>query len=44
MALSNLGSTQDACGTFTELQRRYPNAASTILRRAEREKGRLGCG
>ncbi|MEX0922776.1 MAG: tol-pal system protein YbgF [Rhodovibrionaceae bacterium] len=44
MALANLGSTEDACGTFSELQRRYPNAASTILRRAEREQSRLGCG
>ncbi len=44
MALSNLGSTQDACGTFSELKRRYPNAASTILRRAEREQTRIGCG
>jgi tol-pal system protein YbgF len=43
MSLANLGSTQDACATFGELQRRYPNAAPTILQRASRESSRLGC-
>ncbi|MGP1257042.1 MAG: tol-pal system protein YbgF [Kiloniellales bacterium] len=44
MSLSNLGATQDACATFTELQRRYPDAAPTVLQRALREAQRLGCG
>lgn len=43
MSLSNLGATEDACATFSELQRRYSNAAPTVLQRALRESQRLGC-
>lgn len=43
MALGNLGATQDACGTFSELKKRYANAPANILQRAERERSRLGC-
>ncbi len=43
MALSNLGSRDDACKTYQALLARYPNAAATIRQRADRERGRLGC-
>ena len=43
MSLSALGSKTDACGTFTELLKRYPSAAVTILKRAKQERQRLGC-
>ncbi len=43
MSLANLGANRDACATFGELQRRYPDAAPTVLQRAQRESSRLGC-
>ncbi len=43
MSLAALGSNTDACGTFTELLKRYPNAAVTIKQRAKQERERLGC-
>jgi len=43
MSLSALGSKTDACGTFAELLKRYPNAAVTIHKRARQERQRLGC-
>jgi tol-pal system protein YbgF len=43
MSLASLGSTQDACGTFTVLLDRYADAPATILSRAQRESQRLGC-
>jgi tol-pal system protein YbgF len=43
MSLASLGSTQDACGTFSVLLDRYADAPATILSRAQRESQRLGC-
>ena len=43
MSLSALGSQDDACGTFAELLKRYPQAAATVLQRAKRERQRLSC-
>ena len=43
MSLAALGSQGDACGTFVELLKRYPNAAATILQRAKQERQRLSC-
>ena len=43
MSLSALGSQSDACGTFVELLKRYPQAAATILQRAKQERQRLSC-
>jgi tol-pal system protein YbgF len=43
MSLASLGSTEDACGTFTVLLDRYGDAPATILSRAQRESQRLGC-
>ncbi len=43
MSLSALGSQNDACGTFTELLKRYPQAAATVLQRAKQERQRLSC-
>ena len=43
MSLAQLKKKQDACGTFSEVAKRYPNAAANILQRAKRERERLGC-
>jgi tol-pal system protein YbgF len=43
MSLASLGSTQDACGTFSVLLDRYADAPATILSRAQRESQRLSC-
>ncbi len=43
MSLSALGSKPDACGTFVELLKRYPNAAATVIQRAKQERQRLAC-
>ena len=43
MSLSALGSQNDACGTFAELLKRYPQAAATVLQRAKQERQRLSC-
>jgi len=43
MSLSALGSQSDACGTFVELLKRYPQAAATVLQRAKQERQRLSC-
>ncbi len=43
MSLSALGSQDDACGTFAELLKRYPQAAATVLQRAKQERQRLSC-
>ena len=43
MSLSALGNNADACGTFDELLKRYPNAAVTVAQRAEQERLRLAC-
>lgn len=43
MSLASLGSTSDACGTYAELLRRYPDSAPTIQQRAKQERQRLAC-
>lgn len=43
MALAQLGSEKDACGTFGELIERYPDAADNILQRARGELQRMEC-
>jgi len=43
MALSQLHRTKDACGVYSALAQRYPNAAASIKQQAERERQRSGC-
>lgn len=43
MSLGALGNTADACGTFAELVKRYPDAATTVLRRTQQEQRRYSC-
>ncbi len=43
MSLGALGNTADACGTFAELLKRYPNAATTVQRRTKQEQRRYSC-
>ena len=43
LSLANLDRRDDACTTFAELNRQYPDAAAIILQRAEQESARLGC-
>lgn len=43
MSLNRLGQKDAACGSFTELDRRYPNAAAHIRNRAGAERRRAGC-
>jgi tol-pal system protein YbgF len=43
MSLGNLKRTKEACGTFAELAKRYPNASVTIKQTMTREKQRLNC-
>ncbi len=43
LALGSLGNKTDACGTLTELLKRYKNAAVTLIQRAKQEQQRLGC-
>jgi len=43
MSLAALDRRQDACGTFTELERRYADAPAQIIQRSQAERNRLGC-
>lgn len=43
MSLANMEQTEDACGTFEELEARYSDAASRILERSRNEREKLGC-
>lgn len=43
MSLGQLNQKQRACGTFGELERRYPQATASIKQATQREKQRLGC-
>lgn len=43
MSLAALDRREDACGTFTELERRYSDAPAQILQRSQAERSRLGC-
>lgn len=44
VALARGGETAKACQTFTELQRRYPNANPAILQALSRERATAACG
>jgi len=43
LSLASLDAANDACGTFAELERRYPNASPSIVRRAKLERQKLSC-
>jgi tol-pal system protein YbgF len=43
LALGALGNKTDACGTLSELLKRYKDAAVTLIQRAKQEQQRLGC-
>ncbi len=43
MSLGALGNTADACGTFAELLKRYPQAPATVQRRTQQEQERYSC-
>ncbi len=43
MSLAGLGKQKDACLTYTQLQKEYPQGALPILMRAEKEMESLGC-
>ncbi len=42
-SLAALGEKTDACGTHSELTRRFPNASAPILQQADQERRRLAC-
>ncbi|HEX2115001.1 MAG TPA: tol-pal system protein YbgF [Alphaproteobacteria bacterium] len=44
MTMGQLNQKPKACGTLGELERRYPQASSSIKQATQREKQRLGCG
>jgi tol-pal system protein YbgF len=44
MALGQLKKTKEACATFQELNKAFPNAPTSVKARANEEKRRLGCG
>ncbi len=43
ISLRGLGATAEACGTFDQLPKKYPNASAPIKAAAEREKSRAKC-
>lgn len=43
MSLAALDRREDACGTFSELERRYADAPAQIIQRSQAERNRLGC-
>lgn len=43
MSLYRLGEEQAACSTFSELEKKYPNAPSHLKQRASAERQRSGC-
>ncbi|MEQ8166232.1 MAG: tol-pal system protein YbgF [Alphaproteobacteria bacterium] len=43
MSLASLEKTEEACKSFAELARRYPEAPARIQQHASRERARLGC-
>ena len=43
MSLSSLKNKADACGTFAELLKRYPEASATVIQRSKQERQRLAC-
>jgi len=43
MALTGLGKKEDACLTYAQLQKEYPNGAIPVMMRAEQEMEKLAC-
>jgi tol-pal system protein YbgF len=43
ISLRGLGATSEACGTFDQVNKKYPNAGSSIKQAVEREKTRAKC-
>lgn len=43
ISLRGLGATAEACGTFNQVPRKYPNASQAIRAAVEREKARAQC-
>ena len=43
MSLGSLNAKDDACGTFAELLRRYPNASAAVLQKARLQRQKLAC-
>ena len=43
MSLAQLNKKEDACGAFSELLKRYPDASGSVLQRASLERERLSC-
>lgn len=43
MSLTQLNRKKDACGIYSALDQRYPNASATIKQAAQRERQRAGC-
>lgn len=43
MSLAGLGKSEDACLTYGQLQKEYPNGSMPVLMRAEQEMEKLGC-
>lgn len=43
MSLRGLGAVQEACGTFAQVPKKYPNAAPAIRQAVERERARAQC-
>jgi tol-pal system protein YbgF len=44
MSLGKLGKTTEACASFAELGKKFPNASATIQGKATTEAAALGCG
>lgn len=44
MALGNLDKKKEACASFRELGRTFPNASAAIKDKAAQESRRIGCG
>ena len=43
MSLAALNQNDEACSTFKEMDRRYPNAMQTVVQRVKVEKSKAGC-
>ena len=43
MSLRGLGATPEACGTYSEVTKKYPNASAAIRQAVDREKKRAQC-
>ena len=43
LSLAKLGNIKDACLSFTQLEKEFPNKTGIVMQRAEKEKSRLKC-